>query len=209
MSKPNILIALVLLSGLFAAPALAASPDSIIRDCSSSPTGELQKQYSTSDLRKALKEVNGDVAEYTNCYDAIRNAMRDGSRRGGDDGGGTNPGGDPGTGGGGDGTGGGSGGGVGSPGGGTGTGGGGDGTGGGTPTGGQQPAPPPVTQHPGSAATITLEGTTGTPSIPATFERNGHEPPPALIGFLALFGAGAVGVAATTIGRRVLARRRI
>lgn len=101
MSKPKILIALVVLSGLLAAPALAASPDSIIKDCSSSPTGELQKQYSNGDLRKALKEVNGDVAEYTNCYDAIRNAMRDGSRRGDDggDGDGTSPGGDPGTGG--------------------------------------------------------------------------------------------------------------
>lgn len=209
MSKPIILIAFLALLGALAAPAGAASPDAIIRDCSSSLDGELQNRYSRSDLRRALKDVTGDIAEYTNCSDAIRNAMRSTDRpSGGGNGSNATGGGSTGGGlGGGDGfgggsTGGGAGGGAGGFG---GFGGSGDGATGG---GAAAPVPAPVTPQPGSSAPVKLAGTSITPSIPATLDRSTRELPTPLIGFLVLFGAGAIGVAATTIGRRVLARRR-
>lgn len=217
MSKPNTLLALLLvavLGAVAAAPASAASGDAIIRDCSNSDTGLLKGTYTKSDLRAAQKLVRGDVAEYTGCYDAIQAALRARPRTNDTSGGGN--GGDTSGGGGGfdSGTGAASSGGT--------TGGtvdsGGAGTTGGGTTGapsgtadGSTPAPTtpaPTTQQPGSSAPVQLAGATITPGFGATADPEGRALPTPLIAFLVLLAAGAIGVAAPTIGRRVLARRR-
>lgn len=211
MSKPNTLLALLLvavLGAVTAAPAGAASGDAIIRDCSNSDTGLLKGTYTKSDLRAARKLVRGDVAEYTGCYDAIQLALRARPRTNSTDGGG----GDTSGGGGGfdSGTGATSSGGT--------TGGTFDSsgtTGGGTAGGGTADGstaapttPAPTTQQPGSSAPVQLAGATITPGFGATADPEARTLPTPLIVFLVLLAAGAVGVAAPTIGRRVLARRR-
>lgn len=215
MSKPTTLLALLLLVviGAFAAaPAGATSVGTILDDCSNSPTGLLQGSYSKGDLRKAIKGVRGDVAEYTGCYDAITAELRrrapatnDGDGRS-DDGGGGSGGGDAGTGGSGSG-------GDGFDSGSAATDGriGGDGTTGtGATGGGATTAAPtaPTTQQPGSDEPVKLAGTAVVPGFGDTGEASSRALPTPLLVFLVLLAAGAVGVAASTIGRRVLARRR-
>jgi hypothetical protein len=217
MSKPTILIALLALAvfgGVAAAPAGAASAtaNAIIDDCSSSPTGMLQRTYAKSDLRDAQGLLRGDVAEYTGCNDAIRAALRD-SPGSSSDGTGGNSGGTGGGGTGGSGTGGGSGSGLATGGGstgGNGSGATGGGTGSGTATADGSAAPggsASATHEPGSDKPVQLAGATITPGFGDAGD-GGRSLPTPLIVFLALLAAGAVGVAASTIGRRVLARRR-
>lgn len=213
---PLTLCLAVLALGASAATASASTADTIIRDCSSSDTGLLKGSYSKADLRSARKLVRGDIAEYTGCMDAINEALSKNSSNGGN-------GGDSNTGGGtdnGDGSSGGgfdsSGGGSGSTGGGFDTGGGGgggsDGIGGGSTGSGTPvtPAPTPAPiQQAGSDAPVAVGGETVTPGIPASFETEGRSLPTPLIAFLVLLAAGAIGFGAPTIGRRVLARRRV
>jgi hypothetical protein len=218
MRTPLTLLLALAFGALVAAPASAENP--VIADCGSSVTGLLTKTYTKKQLLDARRSLDGDGADYSNCSDAIEQQLRQlANRRGGgsgnggngtDDGGGGNSG-NPGTGGG---TGSGSGGGLGggSTGGdGLGSGSGGTGTTGGDGAGtdGGATAPvPPATAQAGSGAPVQLAGTSVTPSIPATLAREGHALPTSLVVFLVLLGAGALAVAGTTIGRRVLARRR-
>lgn len=44
----------------------------ILLDCARSQTGMLQRTYSVRVLRIALRDLPGDVADYTGCPDAIR-----------------------------------------------------------------------------------------------------------------------------------------
>jgi len=53
-------------------PAANASPAAVIRDCAD---GSLNHRYSSRDLRTALANLPTDVAEYTDCSDAIRAAQ--------------------------------------------------------------------------------------------------------------------------------------
>lgn len=48
----------------------------IIKECTRSSTGLLKNRYSVRVLRQALKQVSGDVAEYTGCTDAIKAQLR-------------------------------------------------------------------------------------------------------------------------------------
>lgn len=210
MSRPTLLIALLLslALGLAAAPAGAATTKQIINDCSGSSTGLLQNDYSKADLRRAQKEMTGDVVEYTGCPDAIAARLRYRAPTSGDG----NDGGD----GSGD------------------TGGGGGGFDGGTgSTGGDYYDPAPSTTGSGTPATgggsagtadpaasaaalanpqagssepVRLAGQTITPGI--TLDGDARTLPTPLIAFLVLLAAGAVGIGLPTIGRRVLARRR-
>jgi hypothetical protein len=214
MSKPTHLIALLALAlGLAAVPAGAASPSQIIDDCSSSDTGLLKKDYSKADLRRAQKQLTGDLSEYTGCPDAIAARLRyrapvenGGDGNDGSSDGGTGGGFDGGTGG------------TGSSGGdwydagGTGAGSGSGATGGATaggapttPGGTAAPTAPPTPQ-PGSAEPVRLAGQTVTPGF--TLDGDARTLPTPLIAFLVLLAAGAVGIGLPTIGRRVLARRR-
>lgn len=216
MSKPIPLIVLLALAvGAFvAAP---ASANKVLDDCSSSDTGLLKGRYTRGQLTGALRELDGDSSDYSNCYDAIRVALSDLRRTGGGGNGndGGSNGGGSGDGGIGDGDGSGSfgsgtGGGGGS--GGSGSGGaGGDGSGGGNGGGGEAKSSsrqPPATAQPGSSAPVQLADTSVTPSIPAAIASDGNTLPTPLIVLLALLGAGAIAVAGTTIWRRALARRR-
>ena len=75
------------LLALLAFPAGAsASPAQIYDDCEN---GRLDKQYSNSDLRKALRDVPEDFDEYTNCSDIIRAALSGVDTTGGTGGGST------------------------------------------------------------------------------------------------------------------------
>jgi hypothetical protein len=174
-----------------AQPATSAADitDTIIRDCQRSQTGYLTGDYTRAQLRKALNNLPSDVLEYSGCYDQIKQALRDAAAGG------------PGGGAGGDGPGGTTGGGFGSPGG--GDAGGLDGSGGG-------PAQvPPAAQHTGTKDPVPLsEGPSVKPgTIPAIGE-DAHELPTPLIVLLLMLGVGGLALAVTTIGRRVLARRR-
>jgi hypothetical protein len=72
---------LVLLIAL-AAPALAhASPDAVIRDCADD--GDLDRQYSNSDLEKAEQNLPSDLDEYSDCRSVIAGAKTGGSDKGG------------------------------------------------------------------------------------------------------------------------------
>lgn len=214
MSKPITLIVLLALAvGAFvAAP---ASANKVLDDCGGSDTGLLKGRYTRRQLTNALRELDGDTSDYSNCADAIKiglNELRransandggggnDGSNTGGGDTGGSGGGFDDGLG---DTSGGGFDGGAT---GGSGGGNGGSGSGGGETTAGSPQ--PPATPQPGSNAPVQLADTSVTPSIPAAIASDGNALPTPLIVLLALLGAGALAVAGTTIGRRALARRR-
>lgn len=87
---------LITFFALLAFPAGAsASPQQIYNDCDN---GRLDKKYSDSDLRKALKDVPEDIDEYTSCSDLIRGALsgvdttgNNGGAGGGGTGGGSGP----------------------------------------------------------------------------------------------------------------------
>jgi hypothetical protein len=183
MRRPLILIAILAAMLPIAAPAAASTTDRIIQDCQHSPTGELSGTYTRKELRRALHNLPGDVLEYSGCHDAIEQALLDASIR---------PPGDGGDGGGG----------GGGPAGGSGAGGGLPPTaGGGATAGGSIAAPgsdgaatPP---HSGSKAPVAVDGGLVEPGRIPTIGRDAHALPASLIVLLA-----------TTLGRRVLARRR-
>jgi hypothetical protein len=94
MFRLSLLTTIVVLLALVPGVA-SASVQAIYDDCQDN--GRLDKQYSNSDYRKALKEVPEDFDEYTNCSDLIRGAMAGVKTSGGSDnadnggGGGSNP----------------------------------------------------------------------------------------------------------------------
>jgi len=219
MRKPITLTVLLALAASVLLAASASARNAVLDDCSNSTTGLLTGNYTARQLAAALRALDGDASDYSNCYDAIRLRMSQ-LRRGGSNGGGSNGGGSDtsgGSGGGGlddggsglDDFGGGS-----SGGGATGSG----STGGGAATGGADGAggdATPAEEIPlatgaqaGSGAPVQLAGTSVTPTIPGALAADGNALPTPLVVFLALLGAGAIAVAGTTIGRRVLARRR-
>jgi hypothetical protein len=64
-----------------AAPAAAsASPEQVLDDCNDD--GVLSRQYSNSDLRKALDDMPTDIAEYSDCEEIIGAAITGGSDKG-------------------------------------------------------------------------------------------------------------------------------
>ena len=225
MRTPTIFTVLL---ALVVAAAPASADDRVIRDCSRSANGLLTGTYTKRELTNALKGMDGDTADYTNCAEAIRTALdelrarRAGSGGGADANGGGLGGGDDGLGGGTGGAGGsggfgggsGDGGATGGFGGGAGAtaGGGGGAAASGAPATGEPATPaapqPPATDQPGSSAPVQLAGTAVTPSVPGALAAQGHDLPTPLIAFLALLGGGAIAVAGTTIGRRAFARRR-
>lgn len=184
-----------LLAVALAGGARAASPGEIIRDCTRSDTGYLKGSYTVRDLRRALKEVRGDIAEYTGCYDAIKAAIASARRPragGGAEDGAVSPGSGPGGGA---------------------AAGGGAGAGGFdiedqvVVAGGAPDVALPATPQRGSDAPVALEGATIRPGAIPAIGRDANALPSALVVLLALLGAGALGGIATTIGRRVIARR--
>ena len=187
MRRPIFLITLLALMLASAAPAAASTTDDIIRDCQHSPTGELQGTYTRAQLKKAYDNLPGDVREYSSCPDAIHQALLASIANPSGSGGGP-------TGGGGGGT----------PGGGDPTGGGSDLTGGGTAT----TTPTVVPRNTGSKAPVTLDGGTVQPGSIPSIGRDAHSLPTPLLVLLVLLAVGALAPAATTIGRRVIARCR-
>jgi hypothetical protein len=64
-----------------AAPGVAsASPRQVLDDCNDD--GALSRQYSNSDLRKALDNMPTDLAEYSDCEEIISAAISGGSDKG-------------------------------------------------------------------------------------------------------------------------------
>jgi hypothetical protein len=185
MRTPTTLIATLAAVLALAAPA-AATPadDTIVHDCQHSQTGALTGTYPKAQLKHALHNLPGDVAEYTGCYDAIRQALLA-------SGSGGNPGGSGGNGSG-----------SGSGGNGTiGTTGGGDGTTGAaaTPTG---------PEHVGTKAPVALAGAAVHPgALPALGHDTRSLPTPLLV-LLVLLAVAALVPAMTILGRRVVARHR-
>ncbi len=181
------LIALLAGLTLVLTPALApaSTTDTIVRDCQHSQTGYLTGAYTKAQLRKALNNLPGDAAEYTGCYDQIKQALRDAELDGGS--------GQNGAGGGG----------------GTQSGlvGGADGGGiGQTPSGGGGGSAAP--QHVGTRAPVALAGVSVQPGTIPELGRNAHTLPTPLLVLLVLLGVGTLAPVVATIGRRVLARRR-
>jgi len=212
-----LLAAFAACSGVVAASASASNP--VIDDCTSSVSGDLTQRYTVSQLTNALKSLTGDTLEYTGCGAAIKKQLRQlqnaarSPNTGGNGGQDTTGGGAGGVGGGGTSGGATSGGSSGS----TGSSSAGGATGGkttgstangsaGTTSTPASTTPPPAPTA--SDAPVQLAGTTVTPTIPAALGEQGSSLPTPLIVFLALLGVGALAVAGTTIGRRVLARRR-
>ena len=185
------LIACLLLLALPAAAAQAnASDEQIVRDCQHSATGALSGSYSKSQLRHALNNLPGDVAEYTGCYDAIRQAMTTGGR--GRDGDGSSGGGTGGSGGGGA---------LGGSGSDGGSGGANGGGGGNVPVAN---ARPPA----GAEKPVQVAGAAVAPGELPEIGLDSHQLPTPLLVLLILLGVAALAAAALTIGRRVVARRR-
>ena len=48
----------------------------VYSDCLHSPSGTLRHTYTAATLNRALNHLPADVAEYSNCSDAIRVALR-------------------------------------------------------------------------------------------------------------------------------------
>lgn len=192
-----LLALLLLLPALPAAAHANATDDRIVADCQHSATGAVTGSYTRAQLKHALNNLPGDVAEYSGCYDAIKQAMT-ASAAGGGDGDGTGSGGgtgDGGTGGGSDGTGG-----AGTAAGGTG------GAGGGTGA----PVPPATNAAPppGAERPLDVAGATVAPGALPELGRDAHALPTPLLVLLALLAVAALTAAGLTIGRRVVARRR-
>ncbi|ADB53393.1 hypothetical protein [Conexibacter woesei] len=210
------LLPLLVLAALVgaAAPAGAATPQQIIRDCSGSPTGLLRGTYTQAELRAALNRAHGEVAEYTGCPDAIRAKMRELAResaRGGEGsgGGGTGDGGGGGPAGGGSGAGaaGGDGAGGGPAGDGGAGGGGAGGTGGDETTADSGPASPPPHQA-GSSVPVQLAGGPVVPGLGGVETDGTQALPLPLLAFFALLLATAAGVGAASAGRLLRVRGR-
>lgn len=189
MRTSTILTTLVACALLLVLPAAAAranaADDTIIADCQNSPTGALRGTYPAKQLNHALRNLPGDVREYTGCPDAIRQALL------------ASAGGGTGGSGGGDGTG--------AFGGGSA---GGDGTGGAGPTGtpgapGTPNAPPP----PGSERPVAVGSAVIAPGTLPEIGRDSHRLPTSLVVLLVLLGVAALVPAALTIGRRVVGHR--
>jgi len=191
MRRPIILIPILvaaLACGLPATAAANATSDKIYADCEHSPTGALTGHYTTSQLQHALDNIPGDVQEYSACYDAIKQALL----AGGHGGTGSGP----------------NGGGIGSNGGGAGSGANGvgtDGSAGGGSAGGYSGP-----MHVGTKAPVQLPGGGGAvrPGAVPSIGRDAHTLPTPLIAFLVLLAAGVLVPTSTTLGRRVIARRR-
>src|SRR5258708_4808056 len=67
---PRRLVAPLALLVALAAPALArADANAVIQDCAKD--GQLDGNYSNSDLKKARAQLPSDLDEYTDCRDAI------------------------------------------------------------------------------------------------------------------------------------------
>lgn len=76
-------VAAALLVAVAAAPAgarraasKAPTAQTVIKNCASSATGSLTRPFSARLLRAANRKIRGDLAEYTNCYDAVRRQLR-------------------------------------------------------------------------------------------------------------------------------------
>jgi hypothetical protein len=193
MRRLTTLIPILVAALACALPATAAADatsDRIYYDCEHSPTGALTGHYSHAQLRRALDNIPGDVQEYSGCYDAINQALLAGGRSGG----GSGP----------------NGGGIGSSGGGAGSGPnsgalgtGADGNGAGAAGGYSGPV------HVGTKAPVQLPGGgVVRPGVVPSIGRDAHTLPTPLIAFLVLLAAGVLLPASTTLGRRVIARRR-
>jgi hypothetical protein len=180
---PTLLVSLLLLAAVAPSAGANASDDRIVHDCQHSITGELTGRYDRKALQHALHNLPTDVREYTNCFDAIRQALLAPT-------GGANSGDGSGLGAGGLG----------------GTGGGGLGGIGGAP-GGAGAAPPATPAHLGAETAVAVAGTPLRPGTIPTIGRDAHELPGALIALLVLLGVAGIAGAATTVGQRVLARR--
>ncbi len=64
-------LVLALLLALTGASAAVASPNQIYDDCQD---GKLDRKYSQKDLKAALEGMPGDLDEYTNCREVVRQA---------------------------------------------------------------------------------------------------------------------------------------
>jgi hypothetical protein len=186
------ILVLLLACALPAAALASATSDRIYRDCEHSASGSLTGTYTKAQLRAALQNMPGDVAEYSGCSDAINQALLAGGHRGSGSGGGN------GSGNAGDGTAGG------------GFSAGGSGAGAATPAGGGSAgANGPVAHASGSKAPVTLAGSPVQPGIVPSIGKDSSALPAPLIVLLVLLGAGALALGTTTLGRRVIARRRV
>jgi len=182
------LACLVLLALPSAAPANGAD-DRIVADCQNSPTGALRGSYPPEQLRHALRNLVGDIREYTGCTEAIRQALLASLGGGGTGDGGNGAGGGGGTGGTGA----------------TGSGGGlGGATGGTTAGAGEVPSAPPP---PGADLPQKVAGTAVAPGALPELGRDAHRLPTPLLVLLAALALAALAPAALTIGRRVAAHR--
>lgn len=74
-------VALAVLALLVPAQAATASPLDVQRDCADSDTFE--REHSRADLRKTLRQIQGDVDEYTDCEKMILAALAGGEPKAG------------------------------------------------------------------------------------------------------------------------------
>jgi hypothetical protein len=74
------LLLLATLAVLAVPAAASASPAQVLADCNDD--GALSRQYSNSDLRKALDDMPTDLAEYSDCREIIGAAITGGSDKG-------------------------------------------------------------------------------------------------------------------------------
>ena len=91
MRRVVLLTALLCLLAPASAVASKAGGQRLIKDCASD--GEINGQYTQSDYKYALSHIPSDLAEYTNCADAIRQAQSAAAGHHGSGGGGTGGGG--------------------------------------------------------------------------------------------------------------------
>jgi hypothetical protein len=75
------LLVLAVLAVLALPGSAMANPMAAIADCNND--GDLDKQYSNADLRKALDNLPTDLDEYTNCREILSSAITGGSDKGG------------------------------------------------------------------------------------------------------------------------------